>query len=166
MAGGVAPAILTFCGGGLEHKMLVIERIDGRLCSNKTSDKRGDYPLQSEGGCDLAYPHSQTRRGRVIEEGMVSPTIMAEDQPSVLEPWVWELDGVKYRIRIRKITPRECFRLMNFSDEDYEKASAVCSYSQLYKQAGNAIVRNVLVGIFGQMIPGCEDKYKDVKAIW
>lgn len=118
------------------------------------------------GICDLAYPNSKTRRGRVIDKGTVAPTIMAEDQPSVLEDWVWELDGVKYRIRIRKLTPRECWRLMNFSDEDFNAAERVVSNSQLYKQAGNSIVRNVLVGIFGQMIPGCEDKYKEVKAVF
>ena len=41
--------------------------------------------------------------------------------------------------RIRKLTPKECFRLMGFSDEDYEKAAAVNSNTQLYKQAGNSI---------------------------
>ena len=41
--------------------------------------------------------------------------------------------------RIRKLTPKECFRLMGFSDADHEKASAVNSNSQLYKQAGNSI---------------------------
>lgn len=70
------------------------------------------------------------------------------------------------KFRIRRLTPHECWRLMNFSDRDFEAAESVVSNSQLYKQAGNSIVRNVLVGIFGQMIPGCEDKYKDVKAIF
>lgn len=41
--------------------------------------------------------------------------------------------------RIRKLTPKECFRLMGFSDEDHAKASAVNSNTQLYKQAGNSI---------------------------
>lgn len=45
---------------------------------------------------------------------------------------------------IRKLTPRECWRLMGFDDIDYEKASKVCSEAQLYKQAGNSIVVNVL----------------------
>lgn len=49
---------------------------------------------------------------------------------------------------IRKFTPKECWRLMGFSDEDYEKASKVCSNTQLYKQAGNSIVVNVLMEIF------------------
>lgn len=62
--------------------------------------------------------------------------------------------------RIRKLTPKECWRLMDFSDQDFRKAEAVNSNTQLYKQAGNSIVRNVLVAIFGQMLPGKEDEYK------
>lgn len=55
--------------------------------------------------------------------------------------------------RIRKLTPKECWRLMGFSDQDVEKAKAVgMSDTQLYKQAGNSIVVNVLMAIFSQMI--------------
>jgi DNA (cytosine-5)-methyltransferase 1 len=54
--------------------------------------------------------------------------------------------------RIRKLTPKECWRLMGFDDEDFEKASKVCSNSQLYKQAGNSIVVNVLVEIFRKLL--------------
>lgn len=50
--------------------------------------------------------------------------------------------------RIRKLTPKECWRLMGFSDDDFEKASKVNSDTQLYKQAGNSIVVNVLESIF------------------
>ena len=50
--------------------------------------------------------------------------------------------------RVRKLTPKECWRLMGCSDEDFEKAQQVNSNSQLYKQAGNAIVVNVLEEIF------------------
>ena len=53
--------------------------------------------------------------------------------------------------KIRKLTPRECWRLMGYSDEDFEKAQAVNSNTQLYKQAGNAIVKQVLMAIFSQM---------------
>lgn len=53
--------------------------------------------------------------------------------------------------RIRKLTPKECWRLMGFTDEDFEKArNAGISNSQLYKQAGNSIVVNVLQAIFRQ----------------
>ena len=54
-------------------------------------------------------------------------------------------------LRIRKLTPKECWRLMGFDDEDFEKASKVCSKPQLYKQAGNSIVVNVLMAIFKEL---------------
>jgi DNA (cytosine-5)-methyltransferase 1 len=55
-------------------------------------------------------------------------------------------------LRIRKLTPKECFRLMGFDDADFEKASQHNSNSQLYKQAGNSIVVDVLYYIFGMML--------------
>ena len=60
-------------------------------------------------------------------------------------------DNEKYRVR--KLTPRECWRLMGFDDTDFEKAAKVCSNSQLYKQAGNSIVVNVLEQILVNLIP-------------
>ena len=53
---------------------------------------------------------------------------------------------------IRRLTPKECWRLMGFDDEDYEKASKVNSNAQLYKQAGNSIVVNVLEAILKEVI--------------
>ena len=54
--------------------------------------------------------------------------------------------------RIRKLTPKECWRLMGFDDEDFEKASKVNSNTQLYKQAGNSIVVNVLEAILEKLL--------------
>lgn len=51
-------------------------------------------------------------------------------------------------LRIRKLTPKECWRLMGFNDEEFSKAEKVNSNAQLYKQAGNSIVVNVLESIF------------------
>lgn len=59
-------------------------------------------------------------------------------------------------LRIRKLTPKECWRLMGFDDTDFEKASLVNSNSQLYKQAGNSIVVNVLEEIFKKLF-GCDN---------
>ena len=70
------------------------------------------------------------------------------------------LYNVNYRIR--KLTPKECWRLMDFSDEDFEKAAEVNSNTQLYKQAGNSIVVNVLVAILCQLLPGKENVYKEL----
>ena len=55
-------------------------------------------------------------------------------------------------LRIRKITPKESWRLMGFDDQDFEKASLVNSDTQLYKQAGNSIVVNVLVEILKKLL--------------
>lgn len=58
-------------------------------------------------------------------------------------------------IRIRKLTPKECWRLMGFDDCDIEKAQAAgVSNAQLYKQAGNSIVVNVLEGILKNLVGG------------
>ena len=51
-------------------------------------------------------------------------------------------------LRIRKLTPKECFRLMGFNDDSFSKAEAVNSNTQLYKQAGNSIVVDVLENLF------------------
>ena len=54
--------------------------------------------------------------------------------------------------RIRKLTPKEAWRLMGFKDEQFLKAEQVCSNSQLYKQAGNSIVVNVMEEIFKNLM--------------
>lgn len=64
------------------------------------------------------------------------------------------------KIRIRKLTPSECFKLMGFPAEDCKKCSdSGISNSQLYKQAGNSIVVNVLEAIF-QSLGETYDEFK------
>ena len=60
--------------------------------------------------------------------------------------------GYYENLRIRKLTPKETWRLMGCSDDDFDKAQAVCSNSQLYKQAGNAIVVDVFREILINLI--------------
>ena len=59
---------------------------------------------------------------------------------------------IESEYRIRKLTPKECWRLMGFKDEQFLKAEQVCSNSQLYKQAGNSIVVNVMEEIFKNLM--------------
>ena len=85
--------------------------------------------------------------------GNNQPLISMEDQ-NMAEENTTEVEQTtekNSKYRIRKLTPRECWRLMNFSDEDFEKAEKVNSNSQLYKQAGNSICVNVLCAIFSQL---------------
>lgn len=68
--------------------------------------------------------------------------------------------GVKIldKSKVRKITPREAWRLMGFSDEDFDKARPLNSDSQLYRQAGNSIVVPVLEGILKNLLGENNDK--------
>lgn len=66
--------------------------------------------------------------------------------------------------RIRKLTERECFRLMGVHDEDSNKIRAVVSKTQCYKLAGNSIVVDVLVEIFKELLTKHEiPKFKQLK---
>lgn len=105
----------------------------------KTANTLG-YDLATSGdGVDLAYPDSKTRRGRVGHG--VSKTLPTSGSQGVM-------DG----FRIRKLTPRECYRLMGFDDSDFNKASAALSNTQLYKTAGNSIVVDVLESILKELL--------------
>jgi site-specific DNA-cytosine methylase len=70
---------------------------------------------------------------RIYDEQGISTAVTTSFMPSVLN-----------QLQIRKLTPRETWRLMGFDDSDFDKASAIHSNSTLYKQAGNSIVVNVL----------------------
>ena len=86
------------------------------------------------------------QRGRIYSTEGCSPALNTVGGGG-LEPKILSED-----IRIRKLTPLECWRLMGFDDEDFYKAQqSGVSNSQLYKQAGNSIVVQVLEGIFKQM---------------
>jgi hypothetical protein len=64
---------------------------------------------------------------------------------------VIEQEEPKIRWRIRKLTDKECWRLMNFTDKDNDRASVYCAASSLYKQAGNSIVVECLVALMSSL---------------
>ena len=109
----------------------------------KQATKEGYIECKVGGVADLSYPSSTTRRGRVQDGGNTCPSLTA-----VGSELIYRIDSP---YRIRKLTPKECWRLMSFTDEDFHKAEAVNSNTQLYKQAGNSIVATVLEAIFRQM---------------
>lgn len=88
---------------------------------------------------DISFPNGYNKAKRVHNE---CPAINGTTTESSFI--------VKNDLRIRKLTPKECWRLMGFSDDDFDKAEKINSNSQLYKQAGNSIVVNVLMAIFKQ----------------
>jgi site-specific DNA-cytosine methylase len=88
------------------------------------------------------YSPSGHDASRIVHPEGVAPTVK-ENHGTVT--------ATVQNLRIRKLTPKECWRLMGFNDEDFAKAEKVCSNSQLYKQAGNSIVVNVLMAIFKEL---------------
>lgn len=128
---GTATTISTRAGGRKTDNFIQIPI--------RTANSKG-YDLAQDGdGIDLAYPQSNTRRGRVGHG--VAKTLATIDNQGTL-------DG----FRIRKLTPKECWRLMGFDDSDFDNAEEVNSNTQLYKQAGNSICVNVLEAIFRNLL--------------
>lgn len=105
---------------------------------------------------NLSVPGSKTRRGRVGKE--VANTLDTSCNQGVFvqvseELVVYAVWYEKYKcyIAIRKLTPKECFRLQGWSDDYFEKAQFVNSDSQLYKQAGNGVTVTVIEAIARKM---------------
>ncbi|MFL0439975.1 DNA (cytosine-5-)-methyltransferase [Enterococcus pernyi] len=84
---------------------------------------------------NISHPNSETRRGRV-GKGIANTLLTGEEQAVVTENY-----------RIRKLTPRECWRLQGFPDWAFDRAKEVNSDSQLYKQAGNSVTVPVIADI-------------------
>lgn len=102
--------------------------------------KTGLYKITESGVHNLGKVSAYKNDYTVHETGVMR-TLMACSYKHV--PQVVLSNNVQ-PIRIRKLTPKECWRLQGFSDAQYEKAAAVNSNSQLYKQAGNAVTVNVV----------------------
>lgn len=90
------------------------------------------------------YTPSNHNASRVVDNEGLAPTVM-ENHGTVTATNVSDL-------RIRKLTPKECFRLMGVKDEDFEKVKKNQSDSSLYHLAGDSIVVNVLMAIFKEML--------------
>lgn len=97
---------------------------------------RGSY----DGKVIMDYRYDEGLR---IRQNNLCPTLSTKGSSSLSGAPIVYIDG-----NLRFITPKECFRLMGFDDEDFRKAEAVNSNTQLYKQAGNSIVVDVLEAIY------------------
>lgn len=118
---GISPTLNTMQGGDRQPKIRVRE-----------ATKQGYAEASVGDSVNLSHPNSKTRRGRVGEG--IANTLVTGDSQEVVTP----------NFRIRKLTPRECWRLQGFPDWSFDKAQEVNSNSQLYKQAGNSVTVNVI----------------------
>ena len=101
----------------------------------KEAAKSGSKPAYPGGSADLSYADGNTRRGRVGSK--IAHTLDTGSSQGVVTP----------SLRIRRLTPRECFRLQGFSEKQIDKLLTVDSDTQAYKQAGNAVTVNVVHAI-------------------
>ena len=155
---GISPTICIMGGGNSEPKVavpvLTPDRVEKRQNGRRfkengepmftltTQDRHGvlikeankqGYSVATVGdSVNISRPNSKTRRGRVGKS--IANTLLTTDEQGV----------VLSDYKIRKLTPKEFWRLQGFPDELFEKAQAVNSNSQLYKQAGNSVTVNVI----------------------
>ena len=156
---GLSPTLNTMQGGGREPKIaipvLTPDRVNKRQNGRRFKDD-GDpsftltaqdrhgimikeatqkgYDIATVGdSINISQPNSTTRRGRV-GHGVANTLVTGSEQATLTSEY-----------RIRKLTPRECWRLQAFPDELFDKAQqSGLSDSQLYKQAGNSVTVNVI----------------------
>ncbi|MCC9696164.1 DNA (cytosine-5-)-methyltransferase, partial [Streptococcus agalactiae] len=152
---GLSPTLTTMQGGDKVPKILLREELP--FLKIKEATKTGYAKATLGDSVNLAYPDSTKRRGRVGKG--ISNTLTTSDNMGVVvaaleyrqDKWYEVtgivLEGKLYRLRIRRLTPRECFRLQGFPDWAYERAESVSSKSQLYKQAGNSVTVTVIEAI-------------------
>ena len=132
---GLSPTLTCHTGNGIPQITVTNE---GTI-PIKNGTKKGYLEAHPGDGIDLINPTCNNRRGRMQKD--CSQTLTCNNNRGV----------VTDDFRIRKLTPLEYWRLMGIDDKDFYKARKVNSDSQLYKQAGNAIVVDVLAAIFMQL---------------
>ena len=107
------------------------------------------------GVADLSFPTSKTRKGRVEEEGTLTPTITTTGGLYKVD---YDKEEFIKKLRIRKLVPEECFVLMGMTAKDCIKARELgVSNSQLYKQAGNGLISNCVQYIMEHLYKVTED---------
>lgn len=95
--------------------------------------------------------YKNKQAGSIYSENAMCPTLTTESSSN------WNVLLGQKNLRIRKLTPKECFRLMGVKDEDFENCAKNQSDSSLYHLAGDSIVVNILCHIFAQLIGGDEE---------
>ena len=165
----VSPTITANCGSTTSSAAVLITNLGDEEMNKEESNKimidEVKRIVSATRKCDIGVtvhdngdirPHRLDKKKSGISEMQInkdtniSNTVTASHMPKTY--------GDSTDFRIRKLTPKECWRLMGFDDEDFYKAEAVNSNAQLYKQAGNSIVVDVIEKIYEKLF----ERYGDV----
>ena len=165
----ISPTLTANCGCGTSSAAVLIASLGDEEMNKEERNKimidEVKRIVSATRKCDIGVtvhdngdirPHRLDKKKSGISEMQInkdtniSNTVTASHMPKTY--------GDSTGLRIRKLTPKECWRLMGFDDEDFYKAEAVNSNSQLYKQAGNSIVVDVIEKIYEKLF----ERYGDV----
>lgn len=165
--GGCSPTLSTMQGGNQEPKILEsqIVAMRGRNPDNPSdrtvgslAEQRLEMNMQGTSNCltsvqkdNLLIENNIQKVGQISSDGSQCGTVISDNGISinlVAGTHGYANSHIATQYRIRKLTPRECGRLMGVSDEDIDKMAAVNSNTQLYKQFGNSIVVDVMYAMF------------------
>lgn len=145
---GISTTLNTMSGGGREPKIAVMGNVNpsGRGLNGNVYSSDGLSPTINTNkgeGAKIAVPvitpdrvNKRQNGRRFKENGDPAFTLNTQDR-----------HGIFNGMRIRKLTPRECWRLQGFPDSSFDRAAEVNSNSQLYKQAGNSVTVPVIYEI-------------------
>ena len=158
------PAAMGMGGGYVPYIFLEIDESDKDMCDKRESDGdwyNSEHKQRLEIGGEISNSITSVLKDNYIFE--TNNHFMEEKKEKTPRPegkgWCWDEKNGKW-FRIRKLTPRECFRLMDVTDTDFDKLlviettgkdnkpKRVISDSQLYKMAGNSIVVSCMYLIF------------------
>ena len=164
---GCSPTLSTMQGGNREPKILEnkIVAMRGRNPNNPSdrtagspTEQRLEVNMQGTSNCltsvqkdNLLLENNIQKVGQISSNGSQCGTVISDNGIStnlVAGTHGYANSHIATQYRIRKLTPRECGRLMGVSDEDIDKMAAVNSNTQLYKQFGNSIVVDVMCAMF------------------
>lgn len=165
--GGCSPTLSTMQGGNQEPKILEsqIVAMRGRNPDNPSdrtvgspTEQRLEVNTQGTSNCltsvqkdNLLLENNIQKVGQISSDGSQCGTVISDNGISanlVAGTHGYANSHIATQYRIRKLTPRECGRLMGVSDEDIDKMATVNSNTQLYKQFGNSIVVDVMCAMF------------------
>ena len=163
----ISPSLTTM-QGGMREPMIVDKQIvamRGRNPDNPSdrtvgspTEQRLEVNMQGTSNCltsvqkdNLLLENNIQKVGQISSDGSQCGTVISDNGISanlVAGTHGYANSHIATQYRIRKLTPRECGRLMGVSDEDIDKMAAVNSNTQLYKQFGNSIVVDVMCAMF------------------
>ena len=180
--GGCSPTLSTMQGGNQEPKMLEnkMVAIRGRNPDNPSdrtarspTEQRLEVNMQGTSNCltsvqkdNLLLENNIQKVGQISSNGSQCGTVISDNGISanlVAGTHGYANSHIATQYRIRKLTPRECGRLMGVSDEDIDKMSAVNSNTQLYRQFGNSIVVQVMCAMFRNLNIQGIDRWEEME---